>query len=151
MNSEQVILCTLTACFETCVSAAALESEASFSCWWSHLCLCTLQTGFKTKGHLCAVDSSFCNNSKMQELLPKQFKDTNLLRPRGSHQGTKLPASNGWNLSEYLQIERWGPEGQPVVINLTLYYGESQSFFCTWAHPSHHHICGHFWEGWTKV
>lgn len=37
----------------------------------------------------------------MQSLLPKYFKDTNLLRPRGIHQGTKLSSSNGLNLGEY--------------------------------------------------
>lgn len=59
---------------------------------------------------------------------PKEFKDTNLLKCKGSHLSTNLSASNGLNLTEYSWIDQRAPEGQSVAINLTLYYRVSILF-----------------------
>lgn len=71
-----VILSTPPACFETWVWAAQLAGKVSFSDGWLHFCPCILQSGFKRKGHLCAVNSSFCNNSKIYSSLSQSSSKT---------------------------------------------------------------------------
>lgn len=52
------------------------QVRCHFSDGWLHFCPCILQSGFKRKGHLCAVNSSFCNSSKIYSSLSQSSSKT---------------------------------------------------------------------------